>query len=46
MEISTKCVFLQMKEIKLVRKTDKLDKPGVRINRFGLFNNPKQAFYF
>ena len=28
--------FLQINEIKLVRKYDKLEKPGVRINQFGL----------
>ena len=36
MKISTKYDFSQIKEIKLVRKTDKLEKYGVRIDRFGL----------
>ena len=40
MKISTKYDFSQIKEIKLVRKTDKLEKYGVRIDRFGLYLEP------
>ena len=34
-KLTQNVIYLQIKEIKLVRKNDKLEKPDVRINRFG-----------
>ena len=37
MKINIKYDFFTDQELKLVRKNDKLEKLGVRINRFGLY---------